>query len=124
MLKGGSFVLLFAILAGMVAPSLFVLHFQLHRAYIERELCVQRDVAMGMRTCHGQCQLSKRLKALEQEAAQGFPAERIDFRTEPAVDGFSVPVLIANSAQPRRFAHVEDGLLNGFRAQSDPVPWG
>lgn len=124
MLRQGSIVLLLAILAGIVAPSLFVLHFQLRRDYIERELCMQREVAAEMRTCHGQCHLSKQLKALEREAAQGFPAEQIDFRTEWAVDAFSAPVVITYRSEPRRFACVAVGLLNGFRAQSDPVPWG
>lgn len=116
--------LLFAVLAGLMAPLFHVLHFQLRRAYVERELCVQRELAGNLRTCHGQCHLSKQLRSLEHEAAQGFPAERIDFRTEPAVDDLGAPVVIANRIVPRRFGHEEDGLLGGFRSPSDPVPWG
>lgn len=123
MLRQGSVVLLFAVLAGLMAPLLHVMHFQLRQAYIERELCVQRELAANMRTCHGQCHLSKQLNALEQEAAQGFPAERIDFRTEPAVDDFGAPVVFETRMELRRFARLEDGLLGGFRSQSDPVPW-
>mgnify|MGYP006910948443 CR=1 FL=1 len=53
--------------------------------WIERELCVQRAVMADMRTCHGECQLSKRFKALEHRAASEFPAERIESRFEPNV---------------------------------------
>jgi hypothetical protein len=124
MLRQGAFVLLTAIMAGTVAPSFFVLHFQLRQAYIERELCVQREVAEDMRTCHGQCHLSKQLRSLEHEAAQGFPAERIDFRTEPAVDHEGTPVLITSRGEQRCFARADERLLSGFRVQCDPVPWG
>lgn len=113
-----------AFLGSMVAPSLCVLQFQMRRAYVERELCVQRDVVESMRTCHGECHLSKQLKALEQEAASGFPADQLQFRTEPAVAlqvlsaGF-VPVAI-HRAFPRSVERIRAGHVDS----ADHVPWG
>jgi len=83
-ITGPLLALLFAVV--LCAPSLVLLEFQLERARIERELCVQREVVGEMRTCHGECQLSKRFKALEAEAEAGFPAERVQVRYEPVVD--------------------------------------
>ena len=73
-------------MAALLMPSVVLLQFKLDQARIEQELCVQREVIEEMRTCHGECQLSKRFKALEQEAEAGFPAERIQVRYEPVVD--------------------------------------
>jgi len=81
--------LLFAVV--LCAPSLVLLEFQLERARIERELCVQREVVGEMRTCHGECQLSKRFRALEEEAETGFPAERVQVRYEPVMDPAPAP---------------------------------
>jgi hypothetical protein len=76
--------LLFAVV--LLVPSIVLLEFHVDRARIERELCVQREMMEDMRTCHGECQLSKRFKALEQEAEAGFPAERIQVKYEPLTD--------------------------------------
>lgn len=73
-------------LAAVMAPSIVLLQFELDRARIERELCVQRELMEGMRTCHGECQLSKRLNSLEQEAEAGFPTERVQVKYEPITD--------------------------------------
>ncbi len=70
--------LLFA--AVMNAPSLYLLQFTVHKAYVERELCVQRDVMEDMRTCHGECQLTKKFRALEEESNSRFPADRLEIR--------------------------------------------
>lgn len=115
-------VLLFT--AVMLAPSLYLLEFHLHRAYIERELCVQRDVVESMRTCHGECQLSKRFKALEQEAAAGFPAERLQFRSDPMVDGAAWIRCPKPMAIARHFAEPSVALATGHARLLEPVPWG
>lgn len=70
----------------LLAPSIVLLQFKVDQARIARELCVQRELMEGMRTCHGECQLSKRFKALEEESEAGFPAERVQVRYEPVVD--------------------------------------
>lgn len=68
-----------------LAPLAVLVQFHVDRARIEQELCVQREVMAEMRTCHGECQLSKRFKALERSAEQEFPMKRIDSRFEPQV---------------------------------------
>lgn len=107
-----------------VAPTLFVAHFMARRAYIERELCIQREVAAEMRTCHGECQLSKQLRALEQEAEQGFPAERIDFRIEPAVESVDKGFRFILSGVQRPFPEWRMEACAGHPRLSEPVPWG
>ncbi|MCU0320288.1 MAG: hypothetical protein MUE88_09460 [Flavobacteriales bacterium] len=77
---------LFALMVGLIlAPAILVVEFHADRDRIARELCVQRDVVEDMRTCHGECQLSKRLRALEHEANAPFPMERLESRFEPQV---------------------------------------
>lgn len=112
-----------AFLGSMVAPSLCVLQFQMRRAYVERELCVQRDVVEAMRTCHGQCHLSKQLKALEQEAAAGFPADQLQFRTEPAMAIQVQPAGFVLAASPLGFPRSINRLCAGHADSADPVPW-
>jgi hypothetical protein len=118
--------LLVAAVAAMSwAPSAFLLRFELRRAYVERELCVQRALAGDMRTCHGECHLGQQLKALEQEAGQSFPGERLQLRTEPAVE----PALPARAVMRAalvlvRAARMAPALCAGYRSPSEPVPWG
>ncbi|MBK8498577.1 MAG: hypothetical protein IPL52_07100 [Flavobacteriales bacterium] len=117
------FLLVPILFAVAVAPSLYLLQFQVRRAYIERELCVQRDVMAGMRTCHGECQLSKKFRALEQEAAKDFPAERLGFRTAPMLlQAFAVRVPSADSSD-RCFPPFIAGEEHGFHSPAEPVPW-
>ena len=116
---------LLVVYAAMVlAPSLFVVHFLARRAYIERELCVQRDVVAAMRTCHGQCHLGKQLRALEQEAATDFPSERLQVRTEPGVESMIEVAPLIRVAALQQFPHVRAFLSASHSGTEDPVPWG
>jgi hypothetical protein len=114
--------LLFAVV--LLAPSIVLLEFHVDRARIERELCVQRELMEDMRTCHGECQLSKRFKALEQEAEAGFPAERIQTRYEPQISVEDRSASIVLVEIDRIFAPTTDRLLAGVRSCADPVPRG
>lgn len=78
----------------LLAPSMVLLQFKIDQQRIAKELCVQRELIEGMRSCHGECQLTKRFKALEQEAEAGFPAQSMQVRYEPVVDLGAPPVLI------------------------------
>lgn len=104
-------------------PSLYVLQFQLRKSYIERELCVQRDVMEDKRTCHGECQLSKKFKALEEEAQKGFPHDRLEVRHDPLIELVILPLLHVGQAVERTFPVVTMNGLFGHRSVSDPVPW-
>lgn len=106
-----------------LAPLMVLVQFHLDRAHIERALCVQREVVAEMRTCHGECQLSKRFRALEHQASAEFPTERLADRFEP-----KVPVAQAHTWLPvGPFAVVHPLLvqhpLERAVPTAEPVPW-
>lgn len=113
--------LLFA--AMLLLPSLVLLQFKLDQARIARELCVQRDLMADMRTCHGECQLSKRFKALEEQADAGFPSERVPVRYEPVVDVAERAAHFVRSAEERCLPAPVYSLSEGHTDLMDPVPW-
>lgn len=107
----------------LLAPSIVLLQFKVDQARIARELCVQRELMEGMRTCHGECQLSKRLMALEEEAEAGFPADRVKVRLEPVVDflpAAKMSITAYAELAPSCFAY---RLLAGHGHIAEPVPW-
>ena len=114
---------LMVVLTTTMAPSLALLHFHLHRTYIERELCVQRAVAADMRTCHGECHLAKQLKALEQESQESFPGPRLDLRTDPAVQPTMRGARVYLQAFSICYPRIEPSTAEGFTSSLDPVPW-
>lgn len=116
-------VLVALFMAAVLAPSLYLLQFQLNKAYIIRELCVQRDVIESMRTCHGECQLSKKFRALEQEAEAGFPSDRLEIRNEPMVPHrVSAPTFVRTAMQ-RDLPTWVSPISPGHAAVAEPVPW-
>lgn len=114
--------MLMVVMITTLAPSLALLQFHLRRTYIERELCVQREVAADMRTCHGECHLAKQLKALEQESQESFPGSRLDLRTEPAVEPSVERAGLTPTVTSLCFPVLEPALADGFIAALDPVP--
>ncbi len=108
----------------LLAPSLVLLEFKMDQARIARELCVQRDLVGEMRSCHGECQLSKRFKALEEESQAGFPTERVQVRYEPVVDFAPAPkpviAQVTDLVLPDPVLHLSDG----FGARVEHVPRG
>jgi hypothetical protein len=117
-----SALMLLAVMAVMLAPAVILVEFHLNRAKIERELCVQRDVVEAMRTCHGECQLSKRFKALEQEAEAGFPVERIQTRYEPQIPFANENASIVLVDADRAFPTLTHRLLQGVATSLEHVP--
>jgi len=114
--------LLFAVV--LLAPSLVLLQFKVDQSRIARELCVQRDLMEDMRSCHGECQLSKRFKALEEESQAGFPSERVQVRYEPVVDFASVPKAIIAQVSDLLLPEPVFLLSDGFGAGVEHVPRG
>jgi len=114
--------LLFAVV--LLAPSLVLLQFKVDQSRIARELCVQRDLMEDMRSCHGECQLSKRFKALEEESQAGFPSERVQVRYEPVVDFASVPKAIIAQVTDLLLPEPVFHLSDGFGAGVEHVPRG
>jgi hypothetical protein len=111
-------------LAMLCLPTGVLLHFQWDRARIQRELCVQRSRVEGMRTCHGECQLSKRLHALEAAAEKDFPSERLRVRYEPVVDMMADPGALIRNAGPVQLLEPVFPLADGHGRSVEHVPKG
>ena len=106
-----------------LAPLAVLLQFHADRAHIERELCVQREVMAEMRTCHGECQLSKRFRALERSAEQDFPMKRIESRFEPNVPVAADHHWFANGPFALVYPDLLMKPLERAIPTADPVPW-
>jgi hypothetical protein len=115
-------VLVFA--AVLLAPSFVLLQFKVDQARIARELCIQRELMEGMRSCHGECQLSKRFKALEERSEAGFPAERVQVRYEPVVDIAPTPKSIVRQVTDLLMPEPGFLLSEGFGKRVEHVPRG
>lgn len=111
-------------MAALNLPSLVLLQFLTDRARIERELCVQRELVGDMRTCHGECQLSKRLAALESEAEKGFPADRTEVRFEPVVTALSEAPALLRVPASMAWPPLIEAPRSGHPVAIDHVPWG
>jgi hypothetical protein len=117
--------LLVAVVGIMLSmPTAILVRFQWRRAYVERELCVQREVIAEMRTCHGECHLSKQLKALEHKSEQGFPAERFQERFEPLVGMAFEHTSLARNPVERVFPVFVERVLPGHFGTLDAIPRG
>lgn len=106
-----------------LAPLAVLVQFHVDRAHIERELCVQREVMAEMRTCHGECQLSKRFRALERSAEQEFPMKRIESRFEPVAPLTSEYAWVANGPLDLFQQEVRMEPIERALPTADPVPW-
>ena len=111
------------VIAMMMAPTMVLLGFKLDQERIARELCVQREVVDEMRTCHGECQLSKRFRALEHQADAPFPMERVELRFEPQVPLGSAVLLVPPSATDRDLPAYTAAVLYRPLLVPDGVPW-
>lgn len=114
--------LLFTVM--LLAPSMVLLQFKIDQQRIAKELCVQRELMEGMRSCHGECQLTKRFKALEQEAEAGFPAQSMQVRYEPVVDLGAPPVLILPLVTELFLGQPVFALSEGSGKEAEHVPRG
>ncbi len=106
-----------------LAPLAVLVQFHMDRTHIEQELCVQREVMAGMRTCHGECQLSKRFRALEQRADSDFPVERIESRFEPKVPLMEDHLWFPNGPFEVRRPELVLLPLQRTVPAAEPVPW-
>lgn len=110
-------------LAVLLAPFAITLDFLLQRDRIARELCVQRAVPEGERTCHGQCCLKKQL--LTEETTPTSPS------TPPVLPQKIHPELLALAVKPVNDVHVgtlawafiTPRPLAADRDPAEPVPW-
>ncbi|MBL7945545.1 MAG: hypothetical protein JNN32_05730 [Flavobacteriales bacterium] len=106
-----------------LAPLAVLIQFHVDRAYIERELCVQREVMAEMRTCHGECQLSKRFRALEQQANDEFPMERLETRFDPRTPLPENVQVVAPRAERMHHPVLVEFPIDQEVNTAEPVPW-
>lgn len=95
----------------------------LERERIRKELCVQREMADGMRTCHGECVLMKRLKKAE-DAERNSKPPLVQWRMEPVVpQAADRLVSVPYAARELHRAQPLIALCTGHVRSADPVPW-
>jgi hypothetical protein len=121
-MRGISAILLLAYLALLLVPACIVADFVIERDHIVQDLCVQRMVSDGQRTCHGDCYLMKKLGRSEQRE-KGLPAELRELRVDEAVLGATrmAPVHAPPIILPA--PRVQAALSDGCVPAPDPVPW-
>ncbi|MEO8066123.1 MAG: hypothetical protein ABI599_00380 [Flavobacteriales bacterium] len=116
------YILLALYVGQLLGPALIITDFLVERDRIARDLCVQRELTEGMRTCHGECHMMKQLHAAEQAAAQHTPPS-LPVKSQPewivefmgvakALDGVVIGLPVSRSV-----------LLAGAISISEPVPW-
>lgn len=122
-MRGVAAFFLIHFLAVTFAPGWIVADFLVERSRIEQELCVQRMVPDDLRTCHGECQLSKRLKDMDQREAN-LPNELKAVHLDQVVPGtegiewpMSVPVIEC------AWARSAEDVRDGYPQRMAPVPW-
>ena len=111
------------LLAHLLVPACIVVDFLVDQDRIAHELCVQRLVPDDMRTCHGDCYLSKRLKdvdARERDLPVALRALKLDDAIPHNVSLLVRPVVAAF----RAVRWNADGATSpGCVPVSEPVPW-
>jgi hypothetical protein len=115
--------LLLQFLVVNMAPGWVVADFLLERNRIERELCVQRMVPDDMRTCHGECQLKKRLDQ-NRDQERNLPEILRAFRIlEMLPADRNSDNLLPASELSLRWKLLNEGVLEGYPHVPAPVPW-
>ena len=118
-----SVVLLLHFIAITVAPAWITLDFVVERDRIERELCVQRSVPEGQRTCHGQCFLMKRLQK-SGERERNLPMELRAVRIGDMITNDGQLVLVVPQKRDKEiWAMLSEDVKEGHPRRLAPVPW-
>ena len=115
--------MLCALLAHLLVPACIVVDFLVDQERIAQELCVQRLVPDDMRTCHGDCYLSKKLKdvdARERDLPVAFRALKLDDATPQQA---TLVTFFSRVATGPAWPDAEHDLLPGCVPVSEPVPW-
>ncbi|QQR87138.1 MAG: hypothetical protein IPJ76_02610 [Flavobacteriales bacterium] len=105
-----------------LAPAFIVTAFFAERSRIERELCVQRARAEGMRTCHGECHLMKQLKAAE-DAAADHSLPQLPGRTQPEWCSHTPVLVPVPPVHDKQFAAVHAAVHQRPFEPLEHVPW-
>lgn len=123
-MRAWAYFTLLVLLAHLLAPACIVVDFLLDQDRIAQELCVQRLVPDEMRTCHGHCYLSKKLRevdARERDLPDVLRSVKLDD---------AVPQRTALCVSPALYSRallrptLTEDELSGHVPVSEPVPWG
>lgn len=115
--------MLCALLAHLLVPACIVVDFLVDQDRIAKELCVQRLVPDDMRTCHGDCYLSQKLKdvdARERDLPVAFRALKLDDAIQQQT---TVRTIFSLTVTGPAWLDREHALLHGCVPVSEPVPW-
>ncbi|MBS1580825.1 MAG: hypothetical protein JST66_01360 [Bacteroidetes bacterium] len=111
-------------LMSVCLPAAILVNFLAQRDRIVREVCVQRMVPEGRRTCHGQCHLARQLKEAQgdkDEGTRALPMLRFEQEFVEALMDFAMSVPAGLPAiGPLAW---NAGLLAGYPASPRVVPW-
>ena len=110
-------------LAHLLVPACIVVDFLIDQDRIAKELCVQRLVPDDMRTCHGDCYLSKKLKdvdARERDLPGTLRALKLD---DALPQQSTLRTVFAIAVTGPAWPEMKHGLLPGSVPVSEPVPW-
>ena len=111
------------LLAHLLVPACIVVDFLVDQDRIAHELCVQRLVPDDMRTCHGDCYLSKKLKdvdARERDLPVAFRALKLD---DAIPQQTTLRTIFSPTMTGPAWLDTEHALLPGSVPVSEPVPW-
>lgn len=111
-------------LAHLLVPACIVVDFLLDQDRIARELCVQRLVPDEMRTCHGHCYLSKKLKevdARERDLPDVLRSVKLD---DALAQRTAWRVCLDVDTGVPLWPSLAEDELPGHVPVSEPVPWG
>jgi predicted nucleic acid-binding Zn ribbon protein len=122
-LRNTSITLLLLLGFALIVPMCVLLNFQLDRARIAKELCVQRAVPEETRTCHGECHLRDQLKPLQQEERQAIPETHVlTLLPVFAITSNIRPFIPELSKIP--FGEIQSELTQGHQGLTEHVPRG
>lgn len=116
-------VTLLVFVAHLLVQTCIVVDFLVDQDRIARELCVQRLVPDEMRTCHGHCYLSKKLKEVD-ERERDLPGALRALKLDDAIpQQTTLSMFRQHDADRTIWARMRGTELSGHVLVSEPVPW-
>jgi hypothetical protein len=110
--------------AVLFMPVCILIQFQLDKDRIASELCVQRDVDEPIRTCHGQCHLSKQLEPLQGDAQQTTLPETMVVTVLPGSPIASQEHPFLPCMERSAFSRYNAAIAEGHTGAMEQVPRG
>ena len=122
-MRGFGALLWVVFLGHLLIPAGIVVDFLVDQERIAQELCVQRLVPEEMRTCHGHCYLSKKLKevdARERDLPGTLRALKLD---DAVAQRTAIPFRSIVPVLALFRPDMDEALSPGCAPVTEPVPW-